>query len=260
MADGTIIVPMKVCTRCGVEKPATADYFHRCDAGKYLARACKACRAAYDKRRQDPLGLRKRSYRPRAIKAPDGLKSCGACGEQKAATAKFFTKDGQWLRSLCKNCESVRRKELRLARPPKYDSKKTRIYNRRWREKDPAKARALHRRYAARRRERVQYRVHQTISVGIRQSIAGKSGRSWEKLVSFTLQELIIHLERQFSGRMSWANYGTHWHIDHIRPISSFRISSVNDPAFQDCWSLPNLRPLRKIENLSKRDRRTHLI
>jgi hypothetical protein len=71
---------------------------------------------------------------------------------------------------------------------------------------------------------------------------------------------LVRHVERQFSARMSWANYGTYWQIDHIRPIASFQFSSVDDLAFQDCWSLTNLRPLRKAENLSKRDHRTHLI
>lgn len=38
----------KVCTRCGVEKPATAEFFHRrADSRDSLRNHCKECRAEY---------------------------------------------------------------------------------------------------------------------------------------------------------------------------------------------------------------------
>jgi hypothetical protein len=72
--------------------------------------------------------------------------------------------------------------------------------------------------------------------------------------------ELIAHLDRQFHKGMSWNNYGKRWHVDHIRPVSSFEFSSSNDPSFKECWALINLRPLWKGQNLSKHAKRLHLV
>lgn len=42
------------------------------------------------------------------------------------------------------------------------------------------------------------------------------------------------------------------WHIDHIRPKSSFTYTSEDDAEFRDCWSLTNLRPLWAKDNVKK--------
>ena len=61
------------------------------------------------------------------------------------------------------------------------------------------------------------------------------------------------HIEKQFKDGMSWENYGYYgWHIDHIRPISSFDLS---DPAqVKECFHYSNLQPLWAIDNLKKSD------
>ena len=46
-------------------------------------------------------------------------------------------------------------------------------------------------------------------------------------------------------------NYGK-WHIDHIKPISSFNINGINSDDFKKCWSLNNLQPLWAKDNLQK--------
>lgn len=78
-----------------------------------------------------------------------------------------------------------------------------------------------------------------------------KGGRSWEKLVGYSLAELMVHLERQFSKGMTWTNYGA-WHIDHIMPVVSFRFKDAHDPEFRACFALSNLRPLWATENIAK--------
>lgn len=75
--------------------------------------------------------------------------------------------------------------------------------------------------------------------------------RKWSAKLGYTTEELRQHLERQFTKGMSWENKGL-WHIDHIRPVSSFDISSIDDPAFLDCFGLHNLRPLWARDNLKK--------
>lgn len=73
-------------------------------------------------------------------------------------------------------------------------------------------------------------------------------------LLPYSLEKLINHLESQFKEGMSWENYGE-WHVDHIKPMSSFNIQSPEDGSFQECWSLNNLQPLWGKENLSKGSR-----
>lgn len=108
---------------------------------------------------------------------------------------------------------------------------------------------------AARRKERErrasdpQRRLTENIRRRIRDAFTAKglrpdkARRRWEKLVGYTAQQLMEHLERQFTRRMSWKNFGK-WHIDHIIPVSAFSFSSVDDLEFRSCWALSNLRPL----------------
>ena len=46
---------------------------------------------------------------------------------------------------------------------------------------------------------------------------------------------------------MNWENYGTYFHIDHIKPCSLFNIEDDNDRRLMNHWS--NLSPL---ENMKK--------
>ena len=86
----------------------------------------------------------------------------------------------------------------------------------------------------------------------MRKSLNGiKESKSWETLVNYSLEDLKLHLEKQFTNGMSWENYGE-WHIDHILPISSFNIQDYNDEYFQKCWSLENLQPMWAVENIKK--------
>ena len=73
-------------------------------------------------------------------------------------------------------------------------------------------------------------------------------------LLPYTLEELIIHLESKFKDGMTWTNYGE-WHVDHIKPMSSFNIINSTDSEFLVCWSLDNLQPLWGGDNLSKGSR-----
>jgi len=79
-----------------------------------------------------------------------------------------------------------------------------------------------------------------------------KAKRSWKSLVGYNSEELMNHLESKFTSEMSWDNYGSYWHVDHIRPVASFKFEKPEDLDFQTCWSLSNLQPLSAKENLKK--------
>ena len=100
-----------------------------------------------------------------------------------------------------------------------------------------------------------KYKVHVNISSQIRQSIKSKkNGQSWEKLVGYSLNQLMEHLELLFEDGMSWDNYGE-WHIDHKTPKSWFEYSSYEDDNFRKCWALENLKPMWAKDNISKGNR-----
>lgn len=72
------------------------------------------------------------------------------------------------------------------------------------------------------------------------------------KMLGYAADDLRRHLESKFLPGMSWANYGTAWQIDHIRPVASFVFQTTSDPSFRACWALSNLRPCWKEYNQRK--------
>lgn len=102
------------------------------------------------------------------------------------------------------------------------------------------------RRYMAKKRESPIHRLSAAVSLGIWKYLkTAKSGKKWQTLVNFTLDQLIIRLESQFTPKMHWANYGSYWEIDHIKPKSKCA-------TFEEAWDLANLQPLSVTVNRQK--------
>ena len=138
-------------------------------------------------------------------------------------------------------------------------------------QKNKQKALQRHKKYNKKNKERLlqykgvwqkrqrktnpRYRLDENMGSAISRSLKGKkTGRPWESLVGYTLENLIEHLEKQFDSKMKWNNYGNYWTVDHIKPRSLFNYTSQNDLEFKQCWILENLQPLEKIENIKKRN------
>ena len=64
--------------------------------------------------------------------------------------------------------------------------------------------------------------------------------------------ELCDHLESLFIDGMSWENFSK-WHIDHIRPLSSFDMLDPSERSRANHFS--NLQPLWALDNLKKSNR-----
>lgn len=79
---------------------------------------------------------------------------------------------------------------------------------------------------------------------------SGKSG-SVVRDLGCTVSKLKSHIESQFQEGMSWSNWSQNgWHIDHIKPLSSFDLTDRSQ--FLQACSYKNMRPLWAKENLSK--------
>lgn len=64
-----------------------------------------------------------------------------------------------------------------------------------------------------------------------------------------SVNELKIHLEKQFQSGMTWENQGT-WHIDHIIPLSKFDLNDREQ--FLKACHYSNLQPLWATDNIKK--------
>jgi hypothetical protein len=70
--------------------------------------------------------------------------------------------------------------------------------------------------------------------------------------IGCSTSQLSRHLESRFTKQMTWENYGTYWHVDHILPCASFDHTDPKQVA--QCWHWTNLRPLEAKANMYKRD------
>lgn len=125
----------------------------------------------------------------------------------------------------------------------------------------PEHYRALAREYGRKQRAaRVDVRLRSRISAQIRYCLStGKGGRTTAALLGYSIEDLRVHLERQFLKGMTWDNMGD-WHIDHIVPLASFTITGPDDPELRRAWSLANLRPLWAADNIRKNAKRELLL
>jgi hypothetical protein len=64
-----------------------------------------------------------------------------------------------------------------------------------------------------------------------------------------SIENFKLYLESKFQSGMSWSNYGK-WHIDHIKPLSSFNL--VNKRDLKLCCHYTNLQPLWAEDNMKK--------
>ena len=203
----------KTCKQCKTEYPKTVEHFHR--NGKYLKSYCKKCAATYHKGRYLSDIKNNPSEQQRRKKYYQDNKD------------QFAERRKRWLEN---NREKVNeyQRQRRVDNPEWYTN-----YNRKY-YADPHK------------------RLRKAISRGMWGCLVGreKQSRSFE-YIGCTSDELWIHLESLFQEGMTRENYGD-WHVDHIRPLSSWDFNSDTESKLQEAWHYTNLQPLWAKDNLSK--------
>ena len=89
---------------------------------------------------------------------------------------------------------------------------------------------------------------------GVLRSFIGRminndKSKSMSEKLGYSNKEFNNHISGMFQEGMMWSNHGE-WHVDHIRPISSFYAENITDPKIIN--ALSNLQPLWAFDNLSK--------
>lgn len=68
--------------------------------------------------------------------------------------------------------------------------------------------------------------------------------------VSVDGRRIVEHIQSKFQKGMSWKNWGTDWHIDHIVPLCKFDLSNTQERKRANHYT--NLQPLWAKDNLRK--------
>lgn len=243
------ILAAKVCTRCSIEKQATTDNFSPLKRGVYgLQVWCKPCCAA--QKRESRLSKpeifaeieRLRHLKNGETRNAKNRERWAANREKYLATAAK--------RIVVKAEEYNSNRREKLASNPEFAAEK----NKKQREWLSNNSQSV----SLQRKERwanlpKEKKLRTYIGAAMSHSLRGKSkgGKGWQEIVGYTTSDLVQHLEKKFLVGMEWGNYGTHWHVDHIKPVASFDINGVGDQLLS-CWALSNLQPLWATDNMRK--------
>lgn len=134
-----------------------------------------------------------------------------------------------------------------------YEANKERILRKttQWKKDNPKRFAAHRRKYlrnspSARIAGNCRDRIRRMI--GVQGNGRGRSNR----LIGCDADTLCLILEAQFFPGMTWSNYGTVWHVDHIIPLAAYNLT---DPEQQrEAFHYSNLQPLWAHENMAKGD------
>jgi hypothetical protein len=100
---------------------------------------------------------------------------------------------------------------------------------------------------------RLESAIRARVMMSMKRRGTNKDGRTFE-LIGCTGAELAAHIEKQFKRGMTWENYGSNWHVDHITPLSYFDMSNADEQ--RRAWNWQNLRPLPAIQNITEGNKR----
>lgn len=155
--------------------------------------------------------------------------------------------DREWY---VKNIEKCRESGRRYYKKHiKEQRERSLIKNRKSRKENPDIWRGYEKKYHKERyNSDIQYKLTKLIRNRLIKAI--KNGSAVKDL-GCTISELKIHIENQFKKGMTWKNWNIKvWHIDHIKPLSSFDLT--NRKQFLKAINYSNLQPLWAFDNLSK--------
>ena len=198
-------------------------------------------------RKHKPLGL--------ALYSPISLDECRVIKNRRASR--------EWARARTPEQKaeiSLRAKQYRAA-----NREKCRFWKKDWQQRNPEKQREIENNNRRNRRKAPRGRLLLDVRKAMRDSLkghlaTGTIGHFVERF-GYTVEDLRVHLERQFLKGMTWENWSRDgWHLEHVLPLASFKFTSPDDLEFRAAWALTNLRPMWATDNIRKGARRLTLL
>lgn len=176
-------------------------------------------------------------------------------GRMYESAKKYASNNPDKIKKWNKEYRERNKEKLKAKRAAYYQANKDKIKaNVKAYRKTPA-GKTTEKRSTAKIRSTAHGRIRHNVSSAVRLKLLNHGGKKYrasiDKILPFKIPELMARLESMFKPGMTWNNMGE-WHIDHIKPDSSFNYSSTKDPEFIQSWALDNLQPLWASENCSK--------
>lgn len=109
-----------------------------------------------------------------------------------------------------------------------------------------------YREWARRDRKKPERKIVHNLRRRLRDIVHECDSLSSRSLIGCSPKFLHEWIAGQFKRGMTWENYGTKWHIDHIIPCAAFNLADSNQARM--CFHYTNLRPLFTDANMKKRD------
>lgn len=230
----------KTCTKCYIEKSLDCFYKHIKSKDGFRS-YCKDCSKKYNKQNRSWLYEKEKQY---WAKNPD---------KAKEKNEKHYKKRLLTIKEQYKNDPEFRSKKLLQQKKSllKY-SDKYKESKKLYRKNNRSKIRDYERKKT---KEDINFRLSKILRARIKDVLRNnkKLGSSVKDL-GCTLGELKKYLELKFQPGMTWDNQGYYgWHIDHIKPLSSFDLTKRED--FLKACHYTNLQPLWAKDNFKKSDK-----
>jgi len=256
---GTVLSQRK---RDGIETqtPPMGSWYRwamRKAAGKNPDRKRTDCEIAYDRARMDDI-------RQACQRGFDWSYEWVKERANRRSLAKYHAMTAENKKAHNKRCLANRKKKW--ANDPELKAKKA-ADHKQWREANKDKVKQTQREWVKNNPEKMRaYRKKQMENPAFRaldnqrkrfrsimKSVRNGGTGSYSSKIGCTTKEFHKYMEAKFEPGMTWDNYGTYWHVDHIIPCAAFDQSDPHQVAL--CWHHSNMQPLEAKENLRKSDK-----
>jgi len=233
-------VQQKVCTGCSLEK--SLDLYSKNKRNKDGKEAkCKKC---FQAKNQVYKEKKKENMKKWKEKHPGYMKQYGQSEKSKEYHKQYYKEHSQEYKDRKKEwrAENPEREKETRAKYNKENKEKLNEYHRKWKE--------------MKRDTDINYKLQSNLSRRIRYELntllKGKKAKRTTEYIGCTIDTLKLYLQEKFVSGMTWENYGSAWHIDHILPCSSWNFQDAFECAC--CWNYRNLQPIFASDNQSKND------
>jgi hypothetical protein len=209
---------IKTCSNCNKEKQLSEFSISPANKTGFYSWCLVCSRKKYKNQKKNIIQYTK-----------NDVKKCTQCNKTKNIFENFrikHSKDGY--SNICKECDKIYSKSV---------------------------AKELYQKKKHKLATNIQYKLSENIRARLRillGNIKIKKPKT-EKLIDCNLDDFTKHLNKLFYKDISFDNYGTTWHLDHIIPCDWFNLTEIDQ--LKACTHYTNLQPLLINDNSVKSNR-----
>ena len=225
----------KQCSKCGNIKPLS-QFHYRKDTQTYRNN-CIVCHNTANETRRKSNKIKAIEENKQLVQ--NGVKKCSICFHIKPIV-EFISSDNKEV-LMCSTCRGNVHNQYEKHKPSILAMQRINY------------SYVKHTKFA-KRKLRMQNDPNFRMSISLRSRVSSclKSGREFPELIGCSISFLRewIEYNLKFTPELTWQNYGTVWHYDHVIPCKHFNMLEESHKKY--CFNWRNLTPMEKYANQSK--------